>query len=59
MLYGIGTDIVEVARIESILKKHDSRFLDKVFSKTEIQYCKKNILQHSTIVPALRQKRLF
>lgn len=42
MILGIGTDMVEVARIAKSIEK--SAFKEKVFSKTEITYCesKKN-----------------
>jgi holo-[acyl-carrier protein] synthase len=39
MMYGVGTDLVEVARIEGILKKWCERFTLKVFSDGEIRYC--------------------
>jgi holo-[acyl-carrier protein] synthase len=39
MMYGVGTDLVEVARIEKILKKWRERFTLKVFSDGEIRYC--------------------
>ena len=43
MIFGIGTDIVEVARIEKILSKEHG-FREKVFTPGEINYCnsKKN-----------------
>jgi holo-[acyl-carrier protein] synthase len=36
-ILGIGTDIVNVKRIEAILKKNKKSFLDKVFTKNEIK----------------------
>ena len=43
-IFGIGTDIVNIKRIERSLKKHGTRFKNKIFSKSEISYCenKKN-----------------
>lgn len=38
MIYGIGTDIVKISRIEKIIKKNDG-FLKKVFTESEILYC--------------------
>ncbi len=48
MIEGIGTDIVEISRIEKLVKNDGGRFLDKVFTKKEIEYClsKKNKYQH-------------
>ena len=43
MMYGVGTDLVEVARIERILKKWRERFTLKVFSDEEIRYCRTKV----------------
>ena len=40
MIHGIGTDLVEVSRIERIVKKWGDRFLDRVYAHDEIEYCK-------------------
>tara|TARA_B100001765_G_C19428975_1_gene304714 strand:+ start:136 stop:531 length:396 start_codon:yes stop_codon:yes gene_type:complete len=40
-IFGIGTDIVNIKRIEKSIKKYGSKFIHKVFSKNEIIYCKK------------------
>lgn len=42
MIVGIGTDIVEVERIQKILEKSFSeKFCEKVFTESEIAYCQK------------------
>lgn len=38
MIYGIGNDIVDLARFKNILDKHSSQFLSKYFSTGEITY---------------------
>ena len=40
-IFGIGTDIVNIKRIEQSLKKHKFTFKNKIFSKKEISYCEK------------------
>ena len=40
-IFGIGTDIVNIKRIEHSLKKYGIRFKNKIFSKSEILYCDK------------------
>ena len=40
-IFGIGTDIVNIKRIEKSLKKHKFSFKNKIFSKKEITYCEK------------------
>lgn len=39
MIFGIGTDIIEVNRIEESIKKYGERFLNRVFTPIEIEYC--------------------
>ena len=41
-IFGIGTDIVNIRRIERSLKKHKFSFKNKIFSKKEISYCEKS-----------------
>jgi holo-[acyl-carrier protein] synthase len=41
MILGVGNDIVEVARIKAILSRHPQRFLDRVFTPHEQDYCLK------------------
>ncbi len=38
MIFGIGTDIIEVERIKNLLVK-DTHFRNKIFSAIEINYC--------------------
>lgn len=40
-LIGTGIDIVEVARIERMLSRQKRKFLDRVFTKAEAEYCMK------------------
>lgn len=47
MIYGIGTDIIEVTRIQNVMER-DIGFREKIFTAVEIEYCesKKNKFQH-------------
>tara|TARA_Y100000590_G_scaffold403517_1_gene490289 strand:- start:216 stop:611 length:396 start_codon:yes stop_codon:yes gene_type:complete len=40
-IFGIGTDIVNIKRIEILLKKRGESFKKRIFSKKEILYCEK------------------
>jgi len=44
MTLGVGTDLIEISRIERAIARHGQRFLRRVFTSTEIEYCtrKKN-----------------
>lgn len=39
MIYGIGTDIVETARIQTAIEKYGKRFLDRLYTELEQEYC--------------------
>ncbi len=39
MIIGIGMDLVEIARIQRAVDRHGSRFLSRVFTPGEIDYC--------------------
>jgi holo-[acyl-carrier protein] synthase len=43
MVYGIGIDLVENGRIEKIIGKWSQKFLQRVFSDREVEYCRKHI----------------
>lgn len=39
MIKGIGIDLIEVDRIRKAIEHYGKRFLERVFTQTEIQYC--------------------
>ena len=39
MIYGCGIDIVSIKRIEDIFEKHGERFLRRVLTDAEMDYC--------------------
>ena len=40
-IFGIGTDIINIKRLEKIQKKKGKVFKNRIFSKKEINYCEK------------------
>ena len=48
MIVGLGIDIIEIDRIAKSVEKFGERFLNKIFTETELDYClsKKNKEQH-------------
>ena len=40
-IFGIGTDIVNIIRMNNLLKKRGSKFKNRVFTNKEILYCNK------------------
>lgn len=39
VIIGIGTDIIEIGRFHAAMEKYGQRFLDRLFSKKEQEYC--------------------
>src|SRR5574340_534847 len=42
MIFGIGTDIVEYARIEALWARYGERFAERVLSGRELEECRSN-----------------
>ena len=58
-IFGIGTDIVNIRRIEQLLKKHKFSFKNKIFSKKEISYCEKKINSSAFYAKRFAAKEAF
>jgi len=41
MIQGTGIDIIEIEKLEKIIKRSGERFIRRVFTKSEIIYCNK------------------
>ena len=39
MVLGLGSDVIEIARIEASITRFGGRFLERVFTPAEIAYC--------------------
>jgi holo-[acyl-carrier protein] synthase len=39
VIYGIGVDLVKVARLDRVMQRYGFRFLGRVFTPQEIAYC--------------------
>jgi len=42
IVLGVGTDIVEVARIRGALERHGEKFLQRLYTAEEIAYCRRH-----------------
>lgn len=42
MIYGIGTDIIEIFRVEKAISRYGQKFLDRIFTENEQAYCLKH-----------------
>lgn len=59
MIVGIGTDIAETARIKKSIQQYGTRFLEKVFSKIEIDYCESNAEKYTRYSARFAAKEAF
>ena len=41
MVLGLGTDLIEIERIQASMDRFGERFLERVFTAEEIAYCRK------------------
>ena len=41
-MFSIGTDIVNILRIKKILSENGDKFLNKIFTNKEVEYCNLN-----------------
>jgi holo-[acyl-carrier protein] synthase len=41
MVVGVGTDLIEIARIEQSIRRFGERFLRRVYTQREIAYCQR------------------
>jgi len=48
MILGVGIDIIEIDRIKKSIDNYDDHFMNKIYTKTEIEYAqsKSNKYQH-------------
>ena len=58
-IFGIGTDIVNIERMDNSLKKYGSNFKNKIFSKKEISYCEKRKNSSSFYAKRFAAKEAF
>jgi len=58
MIFGIGTDITDVGRIQRSMEK-DQHFIEKVFTSTEIDYCEQQGNKYQSYAARFCAKEAF
>jgi holo-[acyl-carrier protein] synthase len=58
MIYGIGTDIIEVERIEKVMQR-DLGFREKIFTPGEIAYCETKKHKYENYAARFSAKEAF
>jgi len=59
MIYGIGIDIIEINRIEELIEKMADKFLNRVFTPEEREYCDKMARRASHYAVRFAAKEAF
>jgi holo-[acyl-carrier protein] synthase len=60
MQKGIGIDIIEIQRVKSAVKQFKDKFLKKVFTKRELEYCtKRKALKYPELAARFAAKEAY
>jgi holo-[acyl-carrier protein] synthase len=59
MIYGIGVDLVKVARVAAALERHGDRFLQRIFTPQEIALCQGKVRAASMLAMRFAAKEAF
>src|SRR5437870_4124738 len=43
MILGVGSDLVDIRRVEQAIKRFGDRFLDRIFTETERRRCERRV----------------
>ena len=59
MIFGVGTDVVEIARIEQALKRHGERFALRILCPPELERFKRHRLPANYLAKRFAAKEAF
>jgi holo-[acyl-carrier protein] synthase len=59
MIYGVGIDIIEIDRIGDMHKKWGEKFLEKIFTQKEIEYCLEKVFSAQHLAARFACKEAF
>ena len=59
MIFGLGTDVVEISRIEAALKRHGERFALRILCPTEFERFKRHRLPANYLAKRFAAKEAF
>jgi holo-[acyl-carrier protein] synthase len=59
MIYGVGTDVVEIARVKAVLEKYGERFAQRILCEPELKRFKSHRLPASYLAKRFAAKEAF
>ena len=59
MIYGIGVDLVKIQRMEGVIQRWGARFVNRVFTEGEAEFCHKRAFPPSAFALRFAAKEAF
>jgi holo-[acyl-carrier protein] synthase len=59
MIQGIGVDIIEIDRIREVIDRYGDSFLSRIFTETEIKYCRSKKISSQHFAARFAAKEAF
>lgn len=59
MIYGVGIDLVDVRRMERVIRRWQDRFVERVFTPNEVEICRRRASPYSAFALRFAAKEAF
>jgi holo-[acyl-carrier protein] synthase len=56
MIIGIGSDLIDIRRIERVIERHGERFLDRIFTEAERAKAERRAKNHRMVVATYAER---
>jgi holo-[acyl-carrier protein] synthase len=56
MIIGIGSDLIDIRRVEKVIERHGERFLDRIFTDIERAKAERRALNHKMVVATFAKR---
>ncbi len=56
MIIGIGSDLIDIRRVEKVIERHGDRFLDRIFTDTERAKAERRAKNHRMVVATFAKR---
>jgi holo-[acyl-carrier protein] synthase len=56
MIIGIGSDLIDIRRVETVIERHGERFLDRIFTDIERAKAERRALNHKMVVATFAKR---
>jgi holo-[acyl-carrier protein] synthase len=56
MIIGIGSDLIDIRRVEKVIERHGERFLDRIFTDVERAKAERRALNHKMVVATFAKR---